>query len=129
MCTYITETLPIEGSAKGAAGWIKVTDGSVYPDHPVHAPFGHTLNIDFLAPELGPSGRVAVEKALPKDRHPSPAEVAELEEALKAAGKTYEFHSYEGAGHGFFAVNRPACNVPAATDGWARILAFYGKYL
>jgi hypothetical protein len=27
----------------------------------VHAPFGHTLNIDFLAPELGPSGRVAVE--------------------------------------------------------------------
>ena len=61
MCTYITETLPIEGSAKGAAGWIKVTDGSVYLDHPVHAPFGHTLNLDFLAPELGPSGRVAVE--------------------------------------------------------------------
>jgi hypothetical protein len=61
MCTYITETLPIEGSAKGAAGWIKVTDGSVYLDHPVHAPFGHTLNIDFLAPALGPAGRVAVE--------------------------------------------------------------------
>ena len=61
MCTYITETIEIAGSAKGASGWIKVTDGSVYLDHPVHAPFGHTLNIDFLAPELGPSGRVAVE--------------------------------------------------------------------
>jgi hypothetical protein len=61
MCTYITEKIAIEGSAKGAAGWIKVTDGSVYLDHPVHAPFGHTLNLDFLAPELGPSGRVAVE--------------------------------------------------------------------
>ncbi len=61
MCTYITETLPISGSAKGASGWISVTDGSVYLDHPVHAPFGHTLNIDFLAPALGPSGRVAVE--------------------------------------------------------------------
>jgi hypothetical protein len=61
MCTYITEKIAIEGSAKGASGWIKVTDGSVYLDHPVHAPFGHTLNIDFLAPELGPSGRVAVE--------------------------------------------------------------------
>src|ERR1700744_4595396 len=61
MCTYITEKIAIEGSAKGASGWIKVTDGTVYLDHPVHAPFGHTLNIDFLAPELGPSGRVAVE--------------------------------------------------------------------
>ena len=61
MCTYMTEKIAISGSAKGASGWIKVTDGSVYLDHPVHAPFGHTLNIDFLAPELGPSGRVAVE--------------------------------------------------------------------
>jgi hypothetical protein len=61
MCTYITEKIAIEGSAKGPSGWIKVTDGSIYLDHPVHAPFGHTLNIDFLAPELGPSGRVAVE--------------------------------------------------------------------
>jgi len=61
MCTYLTEKIAISGSAKGASGWIKVTDASVYLDHPVHAPFGHTLNIDFLAPELGPSGRVAVE--------------------------------------------------------------------
>jgi hypothetical protein len=61
MCTYITETLPIAGSAKGASGWMKVTDSSIYLDHPVHAPFGHTLNIDFRDPALGPSGRVAVE--------------------------------------------------------------------
>jgi carboxymethylenebutenolidase len=64
-----------------------------------------------------------------EDKYPSPADVAELEEALKAAGKTYEFHSYPGAGHGFFSVNRPAYNVEAATDGWERIFAFYGKYL
>jgi hypothetical protein len=61
MCTYLTEKIAIAGSAKGASGWISVTEGTVYLDHPVHAPFGHTLNIDFLAPELGPSGRVAVE--------------------------------------------------------------------
>ena len=61
MCTYLTEKIAITGSAKGASGWIKVSDATVYLDHPVHAPFGHTLNIDFLAPELGPSGRVAVE--------------------------------------------------------------------
>ena len=61
MCTYLTEKIAISGSAKGPSGWITVTEGTVYLDHPVHAPFGHSLNIDFLAPELGPSGRVAVE--------------------------------------------------------------------
>jgi len=61
MCTYLTEKIGISGSAKGAVGWFKVTDGSVYFDHPVHAPYGHTLNIDFLAPAQGPSARVAVE--------------------------------------------------------------------
>jgi len=63
------------------------------------------------------------------DQYPSPAQVAELEEALKAAGKTYEFHSYPGAGHAFFSVNRPSYRVEAATDGWQQIFAFYGKYL
>jgi hypothetical protein len=33
----------------------------VYFDHPVHAPAEHTLNVDFLNPDLGPSARVAVE--------------------------------------------------------------------
>ena len=64
-----------------------------------------------------------------EDSYPSPAQVAELEEALKANGKTYEFHSYPGAGHAFFAVNRPAYRVEAANDGWEKIFAFYGKYL
>ncbi len=63
------------------------------------------------------------------DQYPSPAQVAELEEALKAAGKTYEFHSYPGAGHAFFAVHRPSYRVEAANDGWQQIFAFYGKYL
>jgi carboxymethylenebutenolidase len=64
-----------------------------------------------------------------EDQYPSPAQVAELEEALKAAGKTYEFHSYPGAGHAFFSVNRPAYRVEAANDGWQQIFAFYGKHL
>jgi carboxymethylenebutenolidase len=64
-----------------------------------------------------------------EDSHPSPEQVAELEQALKAAGKTYEFHSYEGAGHAFFAVNRPSYRVEAANDGWQRIWGFYGQYL
>jgi hypothetical protein len=61
MCTYLTEKIAISGSGKGTAGWIKVTDATVYFDHPVHAQADHTLNIDFLDPAAGPSARVAVE--------------------------------------------------------------------
>src|ERR1700756_1655517 len=63
------------------------------------------------------------------DQHPSPEQVAELEKALQEAGKTYEFHSYEGAGHAFFSVNRPAYRPGAAMDGWQKIFDFFGKYL
>ena len=61
MCTYDTETVEIEGSAKGPDGWFGVTRAAVYVDHPQHAPFGHTLNIDFADPARGPAARVAVE--------------------------------------------------------------------
>ena len=63
------------------------------------------------------------------DQYPSPEHVAELEKALQAAGKTYEFHSYQGAGHAFFSVNRPAYRPEAAVDGWQKIFGFFGRYL
>jgi hypothetical protein len=50
-----------EGSGKGADGWFKLTETSVYFDHPVHAPAEHTLNIDFRNPGQGAGARVAVE--------------------------------------------------------------------
>ncbi|HEX6444334.1 MAG TPA: DUF6295 family protein [Streptosporangiales bacterium] len=61
MCTYLTEQRAIEGSGKGATGWFTVTDAAVYVDHPVHAQYEHTVNIDFANPAKGPSARVAVE--------------------------------------------------------------------
>ena len=63
--------------------------------------------------------------------HPqhAPAEVDELDKALTEAGKEHEFHTYEGAGHAFFAVNRPAYRPEAAMDGWQKIWNFYGRYL
>lgn len=61
MCTYQTERVALSGSGKGAAGWFPVTSASVYLDHPVHAPATHTLNVDFINPDQGPSARVAVE--------------------------------------------------------------------
>jgi len=64
-----------------------------------------------------------------EDSAPSPADVAELEEALKAHGRTYEFHSYEGAGHAFLGVDRPSYRPEAAVDAWQRIWTWFGKYL
>jgi hypothetical protein len=62
MCTYATVQTALEGSAKGPGSkWFRVTDGTVYFDHPVHALAEHTLNIDFADPARGPGARVAVE--------------------------------------------------------------------
>jgi carboxymethylenebutenolidase len=63
------------------------------------------------------------------DAHPSPAEVDRLEELLKANGKDFEFHRYDGAGHAFFSVDRPAYRVEAAVDGWERIADFLTRTL
>ena len=68
MCTYLTEKIEVAGSGKGAGGWFGLTEASVYFDHPVHAPAEHTLNIDFLAPDRGPSARVAVELSVESAR-------------------------------------------------------------
>lgn len=61
MCTYLTEKVEIKGSGKGAGGWFGLTHAAVYVDHPVHAPYEHTVNIDFANPGKGPAARVAVE--------------------------------------------------------------------
>jgi carboxymethylenebutenolidase len=63
------------------------------------------------------------------DQFPNPEQVDELEAALKDAGKEYEFHRYDGAGHAFFSVERTAYRPEAAVDGWQRIFEFFGKHL
>jgi carboxymethylenebutenolidase len=63
------------------------------------------------------------------DKFPSPDQVAELADALRAAGKDFEFHSFDGAGHGFFSVDRPNYRVAAATRGWELIFDFFGRHL
>ncbi|MBI2756020.1 MAG: hypothetical protein HYX52_04840 [Chloroflexi bacterium] len=61
MCTYINQEAPIAGSGKGPQGWFQVTRASIGFDHPVHAPYGHAMLLDFSNPALGPAARVAVE--------------------------------------------------------------------
>jgi hypothetical protein len=81
MCTYLTEKIAIEGSGKGANGWFGLSHATVYVDHPVHARFAHTVNIDFLNPAQGPSARVAVELT----EEDALALVAAIQTALGAA--------------------------------------------
>jgi carboxymethylenebutenolidase len=64
-----------------------------------------------------------------EDKYPTPQETAQLSEALDEAGKEHEFHTYEGTGHSFFSVDRPAYRPEAATDAWQKIWDFYGRYL
>lgn len=62
MCTYATFRDSVSGSAKGPSGeWMRVSDITVYFDHPVHALAEHTLNIDVADPARGPAARVALE--------------------------------------------------------------------
>ena len=64
-----------------------------------------------------------------EDQFPSPEEVGELEAELKVQDKTYEFHTYDNAGHAFFAIDRPSYRPEAANAGWQAIWDFFGRHL
>ena len=63
------------------------------------------------------------------DANPDVAQVNRIEEELKRHGKDYEFHRYDGAGHGFFAVDRPAYRPEQAVDAWKHVFAFFQRHL
>lgn len=64
-----------------------------------------------------------------EDKFPSPEEVAELDRLLTEGGTPHEFHTFENAGHGFFAVDRPSYRVAAAVEGWELVREFFGHHL
>jgi len=61
MCTYQTEHVTLSASGKTAQGWRRLSDATVYFDHPVHFPAGHAIMIDVINPSLGADARVALE--------------------------------------------------------------------
>jgi carboxymethylenebutenolidase len=58
----------------------------------------------------------------------TPEQVKQMEAAMKAAGKTAEFHEYPGAPHGFHADYRPSYRKEAAEDAWSQMTAWFKKY-
>ncbi|MBI4497184.1 MAG: dienelactone hydrolase family protein [Chloroflexi bacterium] len=99
-------------------GRVVATPDQLSPRQPV-APIDMTANL--ACPLLGLFGV--------EDGNPSPEHVARMEEELKRHGKTYAFHTYQNAGHGFFADYRPSYRVEAAADGWNRVFAWFDQYL
>jgi carboxymethylenebutenolidase len=63
------------------------------------------------------------------DQFPTPAETAELSSTLDELGKPHEFHTFTGAGHAFFSVERASYRVEAAVEGWQHVWAFFGQHL
>ncbi|MGH7774522.1 MAG: dienelactone hydrolase family protein [Candidatus Binatia bacterium] len=99
-------------------GRVVMSKEELTPKQPV-APIDYTR--DLSCPLLGLFGN--------DDKSPSPEQVNQHEAELKRHGKNYEFHRYDGAGHGFFYYDRPAYRQEQAVDGWKKILAFLPKYL
>ena len=99
-------------------GRVVMTPEQISPKLPV-APID--LTKDLSAPLLGLFGN--------EDKAPTPEQVDQHEAELKKHGKTYEFHRYDGAGHGFFYYDRPMYRTQQAVDGWEKVFAFFRKYL
>ena len=83
------------------------------------APIDYTPNISI--PLLGIFGQ--------DDGSPSPDQMNATEAELKKHGVDYEFHLYEGAGHGFFATDRPGFRPVQAKEAWVEVFKFFGAKL
>jgi carboxymethylenebutenolidase len=64
-----------------------------------------------------------------EDMFPSPAQTEMLAAALTKANKEFTFRTFEGAGHGFFAADRPSYRFEAANEGWKEVFRFLERTL
>lgn len=92
-------------------------------------PASSGLNMTSIKDRLGDLGCPVLGLFGDDDANPAPAEVERLAGILAEHGKQFERHSYAGAGHGFFAPDRPGYRPQAAVDGWRRIFGFFDLHL
>lgn len=86
------------------------------------APAPITLAGNIRCPVLGIFGN--------DDENPSPVDVDDLEAALESNDVAYEFHRYDGAGHGFQDFNNAErYRESQSEDAWNKALAFFEKNL
>ena len=99
-------------------GRVVASGDDITANQPV-APIEYTA--DLTCPLLGLFGN--------DDQAPTAEQVNQHEEELKKHGKNYEFHRYDGAGHGFFYYDRAMYRQEQAVDGWSKIWPFLEKNL
>ena len=115
---FACHTKSIDAAADLWGGRVVMSKEELTPKQPT-PPIEFTRNLS--CPLLGLFGN--------EDRAPTPEQVDQHEAELKKHGKQYEFHRYDGAGHGFFYYDRPAYRIEQALDGWQKVFSFFGKYL
>ena len=99
-------------------GGVVMADDQLSPARPV-APIDYTDRLS--APLLGIFGN--------DDQFPTPEQVDRHEAELVKHGKEYEFHRYDGAGHGFFYYQTPLYRPEQAMDAWGKVFAFFASTL
>jgi carboxymethylenebutenolidase len=99
-------------------GKVIMSKEELTPQNPV-APIDYIKNLTI--PLLGLFGN--------DDQNPSPEIVNRLEAELKKFGKNYEFHRYDGAGHGFWSYDRPGYRQQQAMDAWDKTFRFFSQHL
>ena len=99
-------------------GRVVASGQDLTPNQPV-APIDYSK--DLSCPLLGLFGN--------EDQSPTPEQVNLHEGELKKNGKNYEFHRYDGAGHGFMYYDRGAYRQEQAVDAWEKLFAFLDKHL
>jgi carboxymethylenebutenolidase len=114
---YACHTKSIDAVCDLWGGRVVMSKEELNPKQPT-APIDFTKNL--ACPLLGLFGN--------EDRAPTPEQVNQHEAELKKYGKTYEFHRYDGAGHGIFYYDRPMYRVEQALDGWQKLWAFLKKH-
>ena len=118
--TFLTacRTTGFDAAIECWGGRVVMPEAALNPKNPV-APIDYTK--DLSCPLLGLFGN--------DDASPTPEQVDQHEAELKKHNKNYEFHRYDGAGHGFFYYHTPAYRQEQAVDGWQKIWAFLDKHL
>jgi carboxymethylenebutenolidase len=114
----VSKTKGFDAVADLWGGGVVMQPSDLNPKRPV-APID--LTKDVSAPVLGIFGN--------DDKSPTPQQVDQHEAELKKHGKSYEFHRYDGAGHGFFYYHRPGYRAEQAVDAWEQVFRFFAKQL
>jgi carboxymethylenebutenolidase len=115
---FACKSKSIDAAVELWGGRVVMSKEELTPKQPA-APIDFTAGLS--CPLLGLFGN--------EDRSPTPEQVDQHEAELKKHGKNYEFHRYDGAGHGFFYYDRPAYRIEQALDGWQKVFAFLHKQL